>query len=147
LSKKFASLRSRHSRYQQEIDQLKTLFIQSLERIGVRLTQEQLDLLMSSVVGDDIIQSSIVYANVRQMSEQLMVLTEESGENLDMTRRYYAMYTVLLRVLLHMQQQFMTKVEQEYLPNIERIASATCKPCAKKQNNCYALLMPNDIRI
>ncbi|OUD12076.1 hypothetical protein [Thioflexithrix psekupsensis] len=123
FDQKIQALEADIRRYQQEIDQLKTLFIQSLERIGVRLTQEQLDLLMSSVVGDDIIQSSIVYANVRQMSEQLMILTEESGENLDITRRYYAMYTVLLKVLLHMQQQFMTKVEQDYLPAIERIAS------------------------
>lgn len=110
-------------RYEQEILELESSFTQSLERIGVRLSKEQLDLLMASVVGDDIVESSVIYANVRQMSAQLMTLTEESGEDLEVTRRYYGMYTVLLRVLLHMQQQFIDKIEQEYLPNIDRIAS------------------------
>lgn len=121
FDKKIANVQAEIDQHQAAIDQLKTRFVQSLERIGVRLTQEQLDLLMSSVVGDDIINSSIVYSNVRQISEQLMVLTEESGEDIEISRRYYGMYTVLLKILLHMQTQFIQQVDEQYLPDIENI--------------------------
>lgn len=120
---KIQQLEREIAQHQIQMDQLKTQFVQSLEKIGVRLTQTQLDVLMASVVGDDIIQSSIVYANVQQISEQLMILTEESGEDVDISRRYYGMYTVLLKILLHMQTQFIQQVEQRYLPEIEAIIS------------------------
>jgi hypothetical protein len=82
-----------------------------------------LDVLLSSVVGDDIIQSSIVYNNVKQISQQLMELTIKSGEDFDISQRYYGMYTVLLKIVLHMQQSFVNNIDEKYLPKIGLIVA------------------------
>jgi hypothetical protein len=79
--------------------------------------------LFTSVVGDDIIQSAVVYANVKRISEQLMKLTVETGEDLAVSKRYYGMHTILLEILLHMQQVSIYQIDQRYLPAIERILS------------------------
>ncbi|MCK5718978.1 MAG: hypothetical protein KAH84_03390 [Thiomargarita sp.] len=100
---------------------LKTQFSQELADIGLPITEEQLDVLLSSVVGDDIIRSSIVYNNVKQISQQLMTLTKESGEDLEISQRYYGMYTVLLKALLHMQEKFISNIDNNYLPKIQQI--------------------------
>jgi len=105
------------------IDKLKTQFAQELAEKGLSITEEQLDVLLSSVVGDDIIQSSLVYDNVRKISQQLMKLTIESGEDLDISQRYYGMYTVLLKTLVYMQQKFISNIDEKYLPKIAQITA------------------------
>ena len=77
--------------------------------------------MFASVVGEEVIKSSIIYDNVRQISEQLMILSMESGEDLVITRRYYGMYTVLLKILMHMQQQFINNIDEVYQPRIVEI--------------------------
>jgi hypothetical protein len=106
---------------QTHISKLKAEFAQELSNKGLSISTEQLEVLLSSVVGDDIIQSSVVYNNIKQISQQLMVLTEKSGEDINISQRYYGMYTVLLKILLHMQQNFINKIENQYLPKIANI--------------------------
>jgi len=96
-----------------QIDELKIQFAKELADNGLSITDAQLEVLLSSVVGDDIIQSSIVYDNVKQISQQLMTLTTESGEDLDISQRYYGMYTVLLKTLVHMQQKFINNIDEK----------------------------------
>jgi len=107
----------------EEIAKLKNQFAQELSDKGLFISQEQLEVLLSSVVGDDIIQSSIVYDNVKQISQQLMTLTIESGEDVEISQRYYGMYTVLLKTLLHMQQTFINNIDGKYLPKIDKIVA------------------------
>jgi hypothetical protein len=103
------------------ISKLKAQFAQQLSNKGLSISTEQLDVLLSSVVGDDIIKSSIVYDHIKQISQQLMILTEKSGEDINISQRYYGMYTVLLKILLHMQQNFINKIDNQYLPKIANI--------------------------
>lgn len=104
-----------------KITDLKTQFAQELSDKGLSISKQQLEVLLSSVVGEDIIQSSIVYDNIKQISQQLMILTQKSGEDINISQRYYGMYTVLLKILLHMQQNFIHKIENQYLPKIDNI--------------------------
>jgi len=105
------------------INELKIQFAQELSEKGLYITPDQLDVLLSSVVGDDIIQSSIVYNNVKQISQQLMDLTIKSGEDFDISQRYYGMYTVLLKIVLQMQQRFVNNIDKKYLPKIGLIVA------------------------
>ncbi len=105
----------------EQIEELKTKFSQELTERGLHISKEQLDVLLSSVVGDDIIQSSVVYDNVKKISQQLMVLTKNSGEDIEISQRYYGMYTVLLKTLLHMQVTFTKNIDAKYLPKISQI--------------------------
>ncbi|RKZ45820.1 MAG: hypothetical protein DRR16_25935 [Candidatus Parabeggiatoa sp. nov. 3] len=116
------------------IAQLKTQFAQELSDKGLFITQEQLDVLLSSVVGDDIIQSSIVYDNVKQISQQLMDLTVKSGEDIETSQRYYGMYTVLLKTLQYMQHTFINNIDEKYLPKIAQITANVQDLTATTQN-------------
>jgi len=118
---KIKQLKEQIEQHFEAIDKLKTQFAQELTDKGLSITEAQLEVLLSSVVGDDIIQSSIVYDNVKQISQQLMKLTIESGEDLDISQRYYGMYTVLIKTLYHMQQKFITNIDDKYLPKIDKI--------------------------
>lgn len=110
-------------KYEIEIKQYKIKFAMSLAEMGLQLTTEQVDLLLTSVVGDDLLQSNVVYNNVKQISEKLMELTASSGEDLNISKRYYGLYTILLEILLHMQQNFIDNIELQYLPKIDRIVA------------------------
>jgi len=116
------------------IDELKIRFAQELSDKGLSITQAQLNILLSSVVGDDLIQSSVVYDNVKQISQQLMFLTINSNEDVDISQRYYGMYTVLLKTVLHMQQQFIDNIDEKYLPKIEQIITDVQNINANTQN-------------
>jgi hypothetical protein len=104
-----------------KIAQLKTDFTQQLAEHHLHLNPAQLDVLLSSVVGDDIIQMSIVYDNVKKISQQLMTLALDSGEDLEISQRYYGMHMVLLKILLHMQQNFIAQIEEKYQPKLAQI--------------------------
>jgi hypothetical protein len=105
----------------QQIDKLKLQFGQSLQKIGIYLSDEQLDVLFASVVGDDIIQASLVYENVKLVNEQLMKLTVSSKEDFSISKRYYGMYVVLLKILFHMQDSFINDIDNKYFPKIAEI--------------------------
>lgn len=120
--------------YQQEIEQKKQQFLNGLNELGLQVNREQLDLLLTSVVGNDIIKNIIVYSNVRLVSQQLMELTRKSGEDLNISKRYYGMYTILLKILLHMQNSFIAKINQAYLPRIAQIKNETLKLMANSKN-------------
>ncbi len=118
---KIEELKTRIKIKNQKIAELKDQFAQELADKGLFITPDQLEVLLSSVVGDDIIKSSIVYDNVKQISQQLMELTINTGEDIDISQRYYGMYTVLLKTLLHMQNTFISNIDDKYLPRIGKI--------------------------
>ncbi len=110
-------------KYESEIKQHKIKFNMSLAEMGLQLTPEQIDLLFTSVVGDDLIQSNVIYNNIKQISEKLVELAKSSGEDLDISKRYYGLHTILLEILLHMQQNFINNINLQYLPKIDNIVT------------------------
>ena len=111
--------------YQTEIAQLKQNFGEQLSKIGLQLTSEQLDLLLSSVIGDEIIQGSIVYDNVKQVNQKLMDLIKETGEDITIAKRYYGLHMVLLNILNHMQHTFIGRIDEAYMPKMKQIVTDT----------------------
>ena len=108
-------------RNEKRIVELKLQFGQELSEKGLVISQGQVEVLLSSVVGDDIIQSSVVYDNIKQISQQLMDLTISSKEEIEISKRYYGMYTILLKTLIHMQETFISNIDDKYLPKIAKI--------------------------
>ena len=120
---KIKQLQELIQRNEKKIAELKIQFSEELSQTGLKVNQEQVEVLLSSVVGDDIIKSSVVYDNVKKISQQLMQLTIKSKEDIEISKRYYGMYTVLLKTLLHMQETFISNIDKKYLPKIEKIVA------------------------
>lgn len=108
-------------REKEAIESLRDEFAEAVRSYGLKIDEDQVDLLLNSVLGDDIVTSLAVYDNVKVVSVKLMELTEASQENLDISRRYYGMHLILLQVLEQMQANFINGIDQEYLPRIEGI--------------------------
>ena len=123
-----AAIEEREARiraYGGQLDELHQRFSAELQSIGLEISREELEFLLSTVVGDDLIQMGVAFHNVKAITAQLERLTQESGEDLTAARRYYGMYTVLLRVLERMHGQLIREVDQRYIPEIDVISSKT----------------------
>ncbi|MBB1072999.1 hypothetical protein HUU62_01025 [Rhodoferax sp. 4810] len=106
----------------QELNSIKQQFAQELRQIGLNLTDEQVDFLLTTVVGDNLIDLGIVFDNIKIITEQLEELVRDSGEDLNSTRRYYGLYVVLLRAFTHMHLTVEQVIEADYIPRIDAIA-------------------------
>jgi hypothetical protein len=96
-------------------------FAAELKAQGLDIDAQGLDFLLSTVVGDDVLDMAQAFLQVRRLTGQLETLTAESGEDLPIARRYYGMYTVLLGSLEHMHVRLLAAVDQRYLPEIQAI--------------------------
>jgi len=109
-------------RYQAELERIKGQFVTELRAMGIELSSDQVDLLLATVVCDNLIDLGIVFDNVKAITQQLETLVEDSGEDLESARRYYGMYVVLLRALARMHQDVAQAIETRYIPEINAIA-------------------------
>ncbi len=122
---KIAALKETVSSYKQQIAQKKAEIVQDMQASGVQLNEEQLNVLMANVVGNEVIEMSVVFDNVKRLSAQLAELMVENGENLEFARKHYGMYAILLEVVITMQEDFIGHVLHKYLPAIQDIAKNT----------------------
>jgi hypothetical protein len=106
---------------QRAMDGLHTRIAALLRGKGLEIDAEGVEFLLSTVVGDDVIDMTLVFAKVRQLTEQLEALTVESQEDLATARRYYGMYVVLLTTLEHMHLVLIERIGNDYQPRIETI--------------------------
>lgn len=112
-------------RHEEELAAIKREFAAELRGLGLELSDEQVDFLLSTVVGDNIIDLGIVFDNTKAITVQLEQLVEQSGENLESARRYYGLYVVLLKSLNHMHLQIEQAIAKQYVPQIDAIIDRT----------------------
>lgn len=110
-------------RYQDELVRVRRAFAADLRKIGLDLADEQVELLLSTVVGDNLIDLGIVFDSVKAITAQLEQLVRESGEDLQSARRYYGMYLILLKSLNQMHLQIEEAIAERYLPQIDAIVT------------------------
>lgn len=111
--------------YRRELDTIKQEFSAELKQLGLILEDEQLEFLLSTVVGDNLIEMGGAFDNVKSITAELENLVETSGEDLQSARRYYGMYVILLKTLDRMHSHLIEAVQTRYLPQIRGITAKT----------------------
>lgn len=99
----------------------------ALGLMNIMMPPDQMELWLSSAIGEDVIAMSTVFESVRQMMLWLEELTQENEENLEFSKRYYGMLVILHKLVIHMQESFVVKIDNEVLPKLasfEREANA-----------------------
>ena len=94
---------------------------EALRALGLQLDDRQIDVLLSSVTGDDLLQNAVVFANVRVVVEKLAELSREDRDNLEINRRYSGLYLVLNDLLIHTQEELVRRIDGEYKPRLGEI--------------------------
>jgi len=119
--KKIADAKVKIKIYENEIRIEKNKFKNSFQKIDVKLTSEQIDVLLTRVDGDDILQISLVMDTLKYITNQIMILMKESDEELVQAKKYYGMHLISLELVVYIQQNYINKVEKQYIPKIEKI--------------------------
>jgi hypothetical protein len=104
-----------------EIRIIKDNLKNNFKEIGVNLTAEQIDVLLTRVDGDDIIQISLVMETLKHITNQIMELMKQSKEELTQAKKYYGMHQVLLEMVVYIQQQYINKCNTVYIPKIDKM--------------------------
>ncbi len=114
LEKKIAGNKEEITKSKQEI-QL------SLKRSGIEVNNDQLELLLGSVLGGDLIKMVAAYDASRKIDDRLSMLMVDSGGEIKTSRRYFAMHAALFAMLLHAQNHIIDKIDQVYLKRMSHI--------------------------
>ena len=112
---------------------LEQQFLEQLRALGVEVTPASAKSLLGTVSGDDFVELCAVLDNVRHVTVELQRLTEESGESLDVARRYYGCYVVLIRVLDRLQREFVRTIADEQVPRLRELAEQATENVAEAQ--------------
>jgi hypothetical protein len=107
--------------------QLEQGFLEGLRQMGLAVDPAAGRALLGTVSGEDFVEMCVAFDNVRLLTEQLEKLTRESGESLELARRYYGSYLVLIRILDRVQDDFVRRVRQEQLPKLGELAERARK--------------------
>ena len=122
------AIKEQQSRIEQEKETLialKKTFAEEMTKIGVDVDQAGVETLLNSVSGDDIVTMAVVFDNIKHLTLQLEKLTEESGEALDVSKRYYGMYVVMVHIMDRIQKTFVKDINEQHIPKLnEFIAQA-----------------------
>ena len=128
---------------EQALETINTKLAEALKGIGLELDDTQANILLNSVTGDDLLNNTIVFANVKIVVAKLEELAQSETNTLEITRRYTGMYLVLNDLLLHTQEELVRKIDGEYKPKLNEIikeAEALRKDALAKSNqNVYSV--------
>ncbi len=123
LDQQIADEKAEIKNQQERLTQLKQRFAAELSAIGVEVDQAGVESLLSSVSGDDIVTMAVVFDNIKHVTGQLQELTEGSGEALDVSKRYYGMYVIMIHVMDRIQKSFVRDINEKHIPKLNQFTA------------------------
>lgn len=125
FDEKIKESKDRIASQKENIINTKLAMSQNFRDLGITLSLEQIDVLLARVDGDDIIQMTLVMDVLKQITQQLLGIMQESNEELHQAKKYYGMHMVLLDLVVYIQDNFISHIEMDYIPQIDKIISHT----------------------
>ena len=101
----------------EQIEDAKDEVHKGLTKSGIKLTKEQVDLLIGSVLSGDVVRLVAVFNSAKIIDGQLSKLMAASGENMGAARKYFAMHAALFAILVHAQDTVIKKIDGNICPN------------------------------
>ena len=96
-------------------------FRRRMDKYGVVLSTEQAEVLLSRIDAGDVTQMSSVFAVLSALTAQFADAKKDSGENIDVAKKYYAIYMGLLELQMSIQTQYISNVDTVYLPGVRKL--------------------------
>lgn len=103
------------------IEEKKAEIHNALEDAGIKIAREQLDLLLDSVLGGDLLKLVAAFEAASGIDRRLGELLDASSDNPKTARRYFAMHASLFAMLLHAQDSLIEKIDGEYMIKLQAI--------------------------
>jgi hypothetical protein len=125
--KKIAEAEKDMARLNNELQEIRGKILAEMRGWGLKITNAQADVLFSSVVGDDLLKNAVIFENVKDVTEQLSSLLNQSKNNLSLARKYYGMYMTLIDLLMDCQNRFVEQIDSTWIPQVDAIADSASK--------------------
>jgi len=113
--------------FQNDIEIIKRRLEKRFLNNGIALSMGQIDVLLTRVDGDDIIQMTVIMDVLNKITEQILKLMQDSNEELTQAKKYYGMHLISWQLVLHIQQKYIDRVNRNFVPQIEHIIYQTEK--------------------
>ncbi len=126
-NQKISDMQKAINGHKQNIANTKVMVSSNLKDMGINLSVQQIDVLLSRVDGDDIIAMTLMMDVLKQITTQLLGIMQESAEELNHAKKYYGMNMVLLELVVYVQDNLIRKIEHKYIPKIDNILLDTRK--------------------
>ena len=104
-----------------EILAIKAQIGDALAKAGIKMSQDQLDLLLDSVLSGDLVRLVAVFNSAKLIDEQLGKGIQAGNGDLTAARKFFAMHAALFAMLVHAQDELIGKIDQVYLPRLKAI--------------------------
>lgn len=121
IDEEITDLKKRITENRQEIAKTKLDIQSALFASGIEVTSDQLELLLGSVLGGDLIKMVAAFDASRKIDERLAQLMAESDGEIKTSRRYFAMHAALFAMLVHAQNHVIEKIDQVYMKRMGAI--------------------------
>jgi len=121
LGKDIDEARKKIELSREEIRKAKSEVAGALDKAGIKLAPEQIDLLLDGVLAGDLVRLVAVFNSAKLVDGQLGKLMVASGENIGAARKYFAMHAALFALLVHAQDLLIAKIDQQYIPKLTAI--------------------------
>ncbi len=108
------------------LQEINLRLIDAMREIGLELDEQQIEILLNSVTGDDLLNSAVVFSNVKSVVTKLEDLAK-NDTSFEINRRYTGMYLILNELLIYTQQGLLQKIDLEYKPRITAIINDAAK--------------------
>ena len=105
-----------------EIKTAKSEVLAALAKSGVKMSADQVDMLLDTVLSGDLVRLVAVFNSSKVIDAQLGKLMAQSGDNVAAARKYFAMHAALFAMLVHAQDTLVGKIDTQYLPRLDAIA-------------------------
>lgn len=121
IDEEIVDLNKRISENKKEIRKAKLEIQSALFASGIEVTGDQLELLLGSVLGGDLIKMVAAFEASRKIDERLAELMTEAGGEIKTSRRYFAMHAALFAMLVHAQNHVIEKIDKVYMKRMAAI--------------------------
>lgn len=121
LKDKITEHEARIAKNKDEIAATKAEVHAALQKAGVALEPDQVDLLLDSVLSGDLIRLVATFNAAKLIDGQLAKLMQATGDNMNASRKYFAMHAALFAMLVHAQNASIEKIDTGYMPKLDAI--------------------------
>ena len=121
IAEEISDLKKRIAENEKEIAKIKLDIQSALFASGIEVTSDQLELLLGSVLGGDLIKMVAAFNASRQIDERLALLMAEADGEIKTSRRYFAMHAALFAMLVHAQNHVIEKIDLVYMKRMNAI--------------------------
>ncbi|MGO8952683.1 MAG: hypothetical protein ACLP1W_14245 [Rhodomicrobium sp.] len=131
IDKTVATLQDDMKSREADIARIKQDIGKSLTAAGIGLSNDQLDLLLDSVLGSDLLKLVTAFEVSKVADQRLATLVNQSSEDLKAARRYFAMHAALFAMLVEAQELLIERIDTVYLVRLDGIISDIAKTGAQ----------------